>query len=43
MVANHYGRSLPQDDAALAARILNQGWEAASLRDFSRQLDRCST
>jgi hypothetical protein len=24
MVANHYGRFLPQDKAALAARILNQ-------------------
>ena len=29
MVANHYGRFLPQDKAALAARILNQIWEAA--------------
>jgi len=29
MVANHYGRFLPQDKAALAARILNQVWEAA--------------
>lgn len=26
MVANHYGRFLPQDKAALAARILNQVW-----------------
>jgi hypothetical protein len=25
----HYGRFLPQDKAALAARILNQVWEAA--------------
>lgn len=30
MVANHYGRFLPQDKAALAARILNQVWEAAA-------------
>lgn len=29
MVAHHYGRFLPQDTAALAARILNQVWEAA--------------
>ncbi|WP_075042273.1 hypothetical protein [Brucella intermedia] len=29
MVANHYGRFLPQDKSALAARILNQVWEAA--------------
>ncbi|MET3648825.1 hypothetical protein ABIC60_003478 [Phyllobacterium ifriqiyense] len=29
MVANHYGRFLPQDKAAFAARILNQVWEAA--------------
>lgn len=29
MVAQHYGRFLPQDKAALAARILNQVWEAA--------------
>ncbi len=29
MVASHYGRFLPQDKAALAARILNQVWEAA--------------
>lgn len=29
MVANHYGRFLPQDKAALAAKILNQVWEAA--------------
>lgn len=28
MVAKHYGRFLPQDKAALAARILNQVWEA---------------
>lgn len=26
MVAGHYGRFLPQDNAALAARILNQVW-----------------
>lgn len=26
MVASHYGRFLPQDKAALAARILNQVW-----------------
>ena len=25
----HYGRFLPQDKAALAARILNKVWEAA--------------
>ncbi|PJR12752.1 hypothetical protein [Sinorhizobium meliloti] len=30
MVANHYGRFLPQDKAALAARILNQVWETAA-------------
>lgn len=29
MVAKHYGRFLPQDKSALAARILNQVWEAA--------------
>lgn len=29
MVAHHYGRFLPQDKAAIAARILNQVWEAA--------------
>jgi hypothetical protein len=29
MVAHHYGRFLPQDKAALAARLLNQVWEAA--------------
>lgn len=29
MVAHHYGRFLPQDKAALAARILDQVWEAA--------------
>lgn len=29
MVASHYGRFLPRDKAALAARILNQVWEAA--------------
>ncbi len=29
MVAKHYGRFLPQDKAAFAARILNQVWEAA--------------
>lgn len=29
MVARHYGRFLPQDKAAMAARILNQVWEAA--------------
>jgi hypothetical protein len=29
MVARHYGRFLPQDKAALAARILNLVWEAA--------------
>jgi hypothetical protein len=27
VVAKHYGRFLPQDKAALAARILNQVWE----------------
>ncbi len=30
MVAKHYGRFLPQDKAALAARILNQVWEAVA-------------
>ncbi|WP_026173986.1 hypothetical protein [Martelella mediterranea] len=29
VVQEHYGRFLPQDKAALAARILNQVWEAA--------------
>jgi hypothetical protein len=29
MVAQHYGRFLPQDKAALAAQILNKVWEAA--------------
>ena len=29
VVQQHYGRFLPQDKAALAAKILNQGWEAA--------------
>lgn len=29
MVAKHYGRFLPQDKAAMAAKILNQVWEAA--------------
>lgn len=29
MVQNHYGRFLPQDKAALAAKILNRVWEAA--------------
>lgn len=29
MVAKHYGRFLPQDKTALAAKILNQVWEAA--------------
>lgn len=29
MVAKHYGRFLPQDEAALAAQILNRVWEAA--------------
>ncbi|MGK6312606.1 hypothetical protein [Neorhizobium sp. DT-125] len=28
VVREHYGRFLPQDKAALAARILNQVWEA---------------
>ncbi|EDX80898.1 hypothetical protein BBAL3_2055 [Brevundimonas sp. BAL3] len=26
-VADHYGRFLPQDKAALAAQVLNQVWE----------------
>jgi hypothetical protein len=26
---SHYGRSLPQDKSEIAARILNQVWEAA--------------
>jgi hypothetical protein len=30
MVANHYGRFLPQDKAALAAKILNRVWDADS-------------
>ena len=29
MVAKHYGRFLPQDKAAIAAKILNKVWEAA--------------
>ncbi|KJX90407.1 hypothetical protein [Agrobacterium fabrum] len=29
VVQQHYGRFLPQDKAALVARILNQVWEAA--------------
>ena len=29
MVQNHYGRFLPQDKAALAAKVLNRVWEAA--------------
>lgn len=29
MVAQHYGRFLPQDKAEIAARILNQVWQAA--------------
>jgi hypothetical protein len=29
MVAQHYGRFLPQDKAALAAKILNQAWQVA--------------
>lgn len=29
MVAQHYGRFLPQDKAEIAARILNKVWEAA--------------
>ncbi|MGV2481028.1 UNVERIFIED_CONTAM: hypothetical protein IGO34_29990, partial [Salmonella enterica subsp. enterica serovar Weltevreden] len=28
-VADHYGRFLPQDKAALAAQVLNRIWEAA--------------
>lgn len=26
MVANHYGRFLPQDKAAIAAQVLNRVW-----------------
>ena len=29
VVQQHYGRFLPQDKAALAAKILNQVWQAA--------------
>lgn len=29
MVAEHYGRFLPQDKAEIAARVLNQVWQAA--------------
>lgn len=29
MVQQHYGRFLPQDKAAIAAKILNRVWEAA--------------
>jgi hypothetical protein len=28
-VAQHYGRFLPQDKAAIAAQVLNRAWEAA--------------
>ena len=28
MVAQHYGRFLPQDKTAIAARVLNQVWES---------------
>ncbi|UVD60868.1 hypothetical protein NE852_31910 (plasmid) [Rhizobium sp. Pop5] len=31
VVQQHYGRFLPQDKAALAAKILNQVWEAAKI------------
>jgi len=27
--AQHYGRFLPQDKAAIAAEVLNRAWEAA--------------
>jgi len=30
MIQHHYGRLLPQDKAALAARILNQVWDATA-------------
>lgn len=30
MVAQHYGRLLPQDKAEIAAGIINKVWEAAS-------------
>ncbi|MBB3564969.1 hypothetical protein FHX06_006339 [Rhizobium sp. BK512] len=30
IIQQHCGRFLPQDKAALAARILNQVWEAAA-------------
>lgn len=33
VVQQHYGRFLPQDKAALAAKILNEVWEAADLRE----------
>ncbi len=39
MVANHYGRFFPQDKAALAARILNQVWEAS--RSSGNTVSRC--
>jgi hypothetical protein len=29
MVAQHYGRFLPEDKAALVARVLNRVWEVA--------------
>lgn len=29
MVAQHYGRFLPQDKAAIAAQVLNRVWDAA--------------
>lgn len=29
MISKHYGRFLPQDKAAIAAKILNQVWAAA--------------
>jgi hypothetical protein len=29
MVAQHYGRFLPQDKSAIAAQVLNRVWDAA--------------
>ena len=37
MVAQHYGRFLPQDESEIAARILNQVWEAARASVPSRR------
>lgn len=38
VVQQHYGRFLPQDKAALAARILNQVWRRHKTIDVSLSL-----